>query len=413
MVTSRVEVVHRYVAWLARHSWAVLLGGLVVLALSVDLVAFHLPLFADFSYLLPQDAPAVRDLRRLEARVKATDTVLVVVRAPTAEPREAATARHGRQARARLPARSSRASTMTTPSSAAFLRAHRELFVAARRSRARARRARARAIHDAKLAANPLYVDLDDHPEADATERSQRPRRAAAETPRRRGQARSTEQRVSADGTIAMVEIRIAFPAPTSVAANSCSRALDASRANVVAAHPGVEIGFTGGIVTALAEHRALAQRHGGVEHRHRRAGRARARAVLPQRDVLAVLLVMHARSSPRPRFGAAAFTVGHLNAATAFLGAIIAGNGVNYGILLIARFLEERARQHATSSDALAIAIARHAAPDRGRLARRVDRVRLARRDQLQGLRRLRGDRRDRHAAVLGRERSCCCRPR
>ena len=41
--------------------------------------------------------------------------------------------------------------------------------------------------------------------------------------------------------------------------------------------------------------------------------------------------------------FGIAAFTVGHLNAATAFLGAIIAGNGINYGILLVARYLEER----------------------------------------------------------------------
>jgi predicted RND superfamily exporter protein len=41
--------------------------------------------------------------------------------------------------------------------------------------------------------------------------------------------------------------------------------------------------------------------------------------------------------------FGAAALTVGHLNAATAFLGAIIAGNGINYGILLIARYLRSR----------------------------------------------------------------------
>ncbi|MEJ7603439.1 MAG: MMPL family transporter, partial [Kofleriaceae bacterium] len=43
--------------------------------------------------------------------------------------------------------------------------------------------------------------------------------------------------------------------------------------------------------------------------------------------------------------FGIAAITVGQLNAATAFLGAIIAGNGINYGILLIARYLEERRR--------------------------------------------------------------------
>jgi len=43
--------------------------------------------------------------------------------------------------------------------------------------------------------------------------------------------------------------------------------------------------------------------------------------------------------------FAIAVFTVGHLNAATAFLGAVIAGNGVNYGILLVARYREERAR--------------------------------------------------------------------
>jgi len=44
------------------------------------------------------------------------------------------------------------------------------------------------------------------------------------------------------------------------------------------------------------------------------------------------------------------------LNAATAFLGAIIAGNGVNYGILLIARYQEERRK--AELDEALANAI-------------------------------------------------------
>jgi len=70
----------------------------------------------------------------------------------------------------------------------------------------------------------------------------------------------------------------------------------------------------------------------------------------------LLVLLVTTLAIATCAAFGAAAVTVGHLNAATAFLGAIIAGNGVNYGILLIARFLEER-RKHDVD-DALAAAI-------------------------------------------------------
>src|ERR1700683_1279114 len=80
----------RYVAWVQRRSLAIILAHVAALAVSVYLIAFHLPLFADFSYLLPQQAPAVRDLRRLEARFKATDTVLVIVRAPDAVARAAA-----------------------------------------------------------------------------------------------------------------------------------------------------------------------------------------------------------------------------------------------------------------------------------------------------------------------------------
>jgi len=50
---------------------------------------------------------------------------------------------------------------------------------------------------------------------------------------------------------------------------------------------------------------------------------------------VLLVLLLGTLGIATTVAFGVAAITVGHLNAATAFLGAIIAGNGVNYGILL------------------------------------------------------------------------------
>ena len=41
--------------------------------------------------------------------------------------------------------------------------------------------------------------------------------------------------------------------------------------------------------------------------------------------------------------FGAAYFTVGYLNMATGFLVSIIAGNGINFGIIFMARFLEAR----------------------------------------------------------------------
>jgi predicted RND superfamily exporter protein len=43
--------------------------------------------------------------------------------------------------------------------------------------------------------------------------------------------------------------------------------------------------------------------------------------------------------------FGASYFAVGYLNANSAFLGSIVIGNGINFGIIFLARYLEERRR--------------------------------------------------------------------
>jgi len=46
--------------------------------------------------------------------------------------------------------------------------------------------------------------------------------------------------------------------------------------------------------------------------------------------------------------FGFAQLTVGHLNIASAFLSSIVIGNGINCGIILLARYFEERRAGHA-----------------------------------------------------------------
>lgn len=55
--------------------------------------------------------------------------------------------------------------------------------------------------------------------------------------------------------------------------------------------------------------------------------------------------------------FAFAKLAFGYLNSSTAFLGSIILGNGINYAIVLIARYEEER-RKAATTVDALATAV-------------------------------------------------------
>ena len=48
--------------------------------------------------------------------------------------------------------------------------------------------------------------------------------------------------------------------------------------------------------------------------------------------------------------FGVAYFFVGSLNANSAFMGSIVIGNGINFGIIFLARYLEERRTNHSNS---------------------------------------------------------------
>jgi predicted RND superfamily exporter protein len=232
-----------------------------------------------------------------------------------------------------------------------FVRANRHLYVPFDEL-VRGRDTLRREIDAATLAANPLYIDLADPAPTDAADDL-----AALRDKRREAEARLDRSgHVSADGLVAMLEVRIAFGSTDIERGHQMLDGLGAIRARVMAAHPGVSIGFAGGIVTTLVEQAAITR--GMILSSLVTAVLVAFVIALYFRSArLLMLLVLTLVIATAASFGAAALTVGHLNAATAFLGAIIAGNGVNYGILLIARYLEERGAHDV--EDALARAIA------------------------------------------------------
>ena len=119
---------------------------------------------------------------------------------------------------------------------------------------------------------------------------------------------------------------------------------------------PDLEIRFTGEIESIIEEHAAL-------------VGDLEVSGILVAVLVSIVILVYF--RSWRATFalvlslfmgtaftlGFAYFAVGHLNANSAFLGSIILGNGINFGIILVARYQEER-RQLCDQSSALITAM-------------------------------------------------------
>ncbi|HEY0190244.1 MAG TPA: MMPL family transporter, partial [Kofleriaceae bacterium] len=235
----------------------------------------------------------------------------------------------------------------------AYFKARRHLFVPLSDLASAEAALRAR-IESAKLHANPLFIDLDD----DAAAAADQDKHKLDDLRQKRREAEVRLDRsasVSADGRVGMVQIRTAFRSTDAGLGEQLLGGLEAVRASVTAAHPGVDVGFTGGVITAVAEHHAIFK---GMVLSSLLTTLlvAGVLALYFRSATMLVLLIGTLAIATAVSFGAAALTVGHLNAATAFLGAIIAGNGINYGILLIARYLEDR--NHHSLEDALALAI-------------------------------------------------------
>ncbi len=338
----------RYVAWLNRRSRVIGIACVACVGLAAYLAVFHLPLRADFSYLLPADAPSVRDAERLAQRMPAQDTMLMLVVAPDPASREAA----GKRALAGMqPLVPDLVQRVETDDSDArdFIGKNRHLFISlADLSQARA------ALDDevarAKLRANPMFIDLDDGPRDHKRLDDLRAKQKAAEA------KLSKRSNVSADGRTQVLVIRTAFRGTDVEKDMRLMASLERLASEIRRDFPSVTIGYAGGPAVTVAEHDALTRGMvmsslitmllvGLVLFAYLRSVKM---LFLLSANILAATIVS---------FGVAALTVGHLNAATAFLGAIIAGNGVNYGILLVARYLEER--RTADTEPALAAAIA------------------------------------------------------
>ena len=220
MPQSPEALSRRYVAWLRRHVVAVIVGHLAALGLAGYLIAFKLPLYADFSYLLAAGRPGGRRSAPARSAREGDRDDVVVVEAPTPEARAAVGEGARRDSCARCRKQLVDGVEDDDAEIRGFLRDHRYLFVPLA-DLENARDALAERIKSAKLHANPLYVDLDD----DGT----RPMRAAqkqldelrAQAARRRGAARPLQSRQQGRQGRDARGPRSRSARPTSIAARS------------------------------------------------------------------------------------------------------------------------------------------------------------------------------------------------
>jgi uncharacterized protein len=337
-----------YPAWVARRRGPILAMAAALAAAAVAAAA-TLPLRSDFSQLLPEREASVVSLRRLTAR-KAT-TAVVEVGIAAADP---GAARDFAAALAeklrRLPPDLVREVDDDDLPMRRFVWENRDLYA----SEADLRQA-LQALRMLVAAQNPLVVDLDDGGPAGLGEieaKARQLREATVDRP---------PGYVGEGGRLRMIVVRAPFSDTQPAKGEALLAALRRAAAELVPGHPGVEVGYAGDPVTAALEH-ALVLRDvatsaaaclllvGGLLLAAFRS----ARVVLALCASLAVGCAL--------TFGWTRLAVGQLNSATAFLGSVVAGNGINFGIILAGRYREELRRlPHA---QALAEAMARTVVP-------------------------------------------------
>jgi uncharacterized protein len=335
---------------LRRPWWLVLFGLAVFCAAAPAAVRLYTDLRTDLRELLPRGAPAAVALDALERRVGGLSHLSVVVRTDDLGAGErfvdALAARL-----VRLVPGEVREIRYRTDEDRAFRDAHGALYADVKDLEDLDEGLRAE-----KMRLSPFDLDLDDAPKGE----DPRLKRAARDLHRKMdGGDPSIDGYLAGEGGHTLV--LLVTPADAAVSLAADLRLFKDVDGEVRALgpqsfHPSIRVGYDGEVREVIE-----AQEH--LVHDIELSGvivlvAVAAAIAVFYRSARAVLLLSGPLFTGTVlAFAAGRMVIGYLNPNTAFLGSIIVGNGINAGIILLARYLEER-RAGAAVAAALPVAL-------------------------------------------------------
>ena len=357
-----------YPAWLLRHHRSVVVTALVI-AVGGALLAATLPLRTEFSWLLPDDQPSVVALSQLTARKPSSAVIEVGIASPSAEVTRRFAADLAGALRKNLPPDLLREVDADDGDVRRFVWEHRHLYapLADLETAVDALRARVRA---AEQEHNPFLVDLEDAappvaPVAAAPLASPKLDELRGKLDKARRAYEREPGYIGEDGRLRMLVVRCPFGDTEPQKGVAALKAIAATVAQLdpKSYDPQLDVGYAGDPVSAAQEH-DLVLRDVAVSTSLCLFLVASVLLLVfrAPRAVLALCVTLAIGCATT--FGFTRLWIGHLNTSTAFLGSVVAGNGINFGVILLARYLEERRRFAASHALALRTALARTSMP-------------------------------------------------
>jgi predicted RND superfamily exporter protein len=352
---SREGFARKYASWVDSRRWPILIASLLVLAGSA-ILAKKLPVRTAVSSLLPRETRSVRDLEALKERVTLSGSAYIVVAADNPKDREQA-AELVYRACTKLDESMVAEVSMDDGALPRYAWKHRFLFADLKDLR-EAHDALKAKIRKAKLKANPAYIDLEDEDESEKQDQKLESRidKLRKKLDEAEAEARTPKRYVSPDGHVQVIVMRTAHMSGTAASQQLVAQLrgiVVKARAEVA---PGVKLGLTGTVVQTQMEHDSIL--------------RTMTLAALITLIIVALALLAFYRSvlpvaaslfsmvvGAVLTFAITYLVIGYLNLMTAFLSAIVVGNGINTGLMLLARYFEEA--RAGGDDDTLARAIA------------------------------------------------------
>lgn len=337
----------------ARHPWR-FLGAALVAAVIATYLSAQLGFRGDFTELLPPSTPEVRDLKEIEDRAGGTGYLIVQVLGGTQDQRRA----FAKDAAAAIEAHPDVVRFVEWKFDTRFLARRALLLLDTDKLQGLVDDLTGRITYE-KQRANPLYVDVDDAeppPTFEAIEKKYAPA------------VSRSDYLESKSGAELYLLIK-----PTSTPADlDFNRRLYAAVRGAVegvrdASFKDLQLGYTGAYVVRIEDDDSM------------QADLKRSVIIATVLTLLIILLtarrvaILAVVALPvgigiSATFAFAWFLVGHLNPVTGFLGAILIGLGIEYGLHVAMRYWEERARlepvealretMHGTFSGALSSAV-------------------------------------------------------
>ena len=332
----------RFAAWLDRNRAGIIVLSVLVAVLGAYL-ASRMTIKSDLTNLLPQSKRSVQDLVTVQKRAQPFGTIHIVLEAAATPTGVAQRVRAGELLATRLAALDPTLVAQVSVDEGPLRRYawdHRFMFADLADLQA-AKQALEERITTAKREANPLFVPLDDD-EAKPDPSHDKLAELQAKLADAEAAMKHPPMRVSKDGAMQQLSVMTTFSASDPHSArrllNLIEDQIDRVRAEV---GPGIEFGLTGNITVSMHEHDSVLE--------------GMTLSVIVTVVLCAIGLLLYYRSGKvvlamlwalsvgvAATFASAWALVGHLNVMTAFLFAIVVGNGINAGLVLVARFLEE-----------------------------------------------------------------------